>query len=70
MSKSRTYKKDQYTCVDEWGDLDPDVYYTKKESELLKLAEYINNKSLGTIDVFSVLRKTYEQGVKDGIKRI
>ena len=63
-------KKVQYTFVDEWGDMDPTIYYTKKESELLKLAEYINKKSLGTIDVFSVLRKTYEQGVEDGIKSI
>jgi hypothetical protein len=37
------------------------------DAKLLSDAIYINDKSLGTIDVFSILRKAYEKGVRDAL---
>jgi len=42
----------------------------KTELDLLQQARYISDSSLGTIDVFSVLKRAYEQGKKDSVNSL
>jgi len=65
----RDYNQPSYEEMDVIN-LEQDLANSPVSLNLLKTAEYISNKSLGTIDTFSILRKIYEQGFEKRTERL